>query len=131
MLPYQSRLCATSSSDPFASLSTSRIYDLLAPVTIPYSSSRRRFINWGRTFTCEPLAVFEPETEYQCKLVLELARREGRRVRFAGIGHSPSDLACTKEYMLRTTKLNKVLEVGTNSSVDVLAGDNRRGRGKL
>ena len=96
-------------STPLTSLSTPRLYNLLQPITV--SSLRSRFTNWGRTFTCTPLAIFEPETEDQCALVLELARREGRRVRFAGIGHSPSDLACTREYMLRTTKLNKVLEV--------------------
>lgn len=100
------------SSDTLANLTTARIYELLTPITVLYSSSRRRFINWGRTFTCEPLAVFEPENESHCQLILELARREGRRVRFAGVGHSPSDLACTKEYMVRTLKLNKVLEVG-------------------
>ena len=87
------------------------IYDLLRPVTVPATSPKARFTNWGLTFTCKPLAIFEPETYEQCSLVLELARREGRRVRFAGIGHSPSDLACTSEYMLRTTKLNRVLEV--------------------
>lgn len=47
----------------------------------------------------------------QCALILELARREGKTVRAVGVGHSPSDLACTNEYMLRTTKLDKVLEV--------------------
>ena len=33
---------------------------------------------------------------------------------FESMGHSPSDLACTSQYMLKTTKLNRVLEV-TNS----------------
>jgi len=55
--------------------------------------------------------VFEPENEFQCELVLELARREGKIVRAAGVGHSPSDLACTNEFMLRTEKLNRLLEV--------------------
>lgn len=100
-----------SGSTQLTSLSTPRIYNLLQPITVPSHSPFSRFTNWGRTFTCTPLAIFEPETEDQCALVLELARREGRRVRFAGVGHSPSDLACTSEYMLRTTKLNKVLDV--------------------
>jgi L-gulonolactone oxidase len=74
-------------------------------------SNKARFINWGRTFTCTPSAIFEPENEFQCELVLELARREGKTLRVAGVGHSPSDLACTDEFMLRTTKLNRILEV--------------------
>ncbi|KAF8890666.1 gulonolactone oxidase Lgo1 [Infundibulicybe gibba] len=89
------------------------LYGLLQPVTIPPHSPRAKFSNWGQTFHCTPLAVFEPETELQCSLILELARREGKVVRAVGVGHSPSDLACTNEFMLRTTKLNRVLEVNT------------------
>ena len=73
-------------------------------------------MNWGGTYACTPLAIYEPETETQCALILELARREKKHVRFAGVGHSPSDLACTTEYMLRTTRLNKVLEVSDSAS---------------
>jgi L-gulonolactone oxidase len=87
------------------------IYSLLQPLTLHSSSPRATFTNWGQTFTCTPLAVFEPQTEYQCELILELARRERKSVRAVGVGHSPSDLACTSEYMLRTEKLNRILEV--------------------
>lgn len=93
------------------------LYRLLEPVTVPSSAPRASFINWGLSYQCTPLAVFEPETEYQCELVLELARREGKTVRAVGVGHSPSDLACTSQYMLRTEKLNKILEVSVNSRV--------------
>jgi L-gulonolactone oxidase len=84
---------------------------LLQPITVPSTSSRAKFSNWGKTYHCAPVAVFEPENEFQCELVLELARREGKIVRAAGVGHSPSDLACTNEFMLRTEKLNRLLEV--------------------
>jgi len=85
------------------------LYSLLEPITVPFDKAR--FTNWGQTFTCKPSAIFEPENEFQCELVLELARREGKTLRLAGVGHSPSDLACTDGFMLRTTKLNRVLEV--------------------
>lgn len=98
-------------SKPYAHLLTPAIYDLLEPIIVPPHSPAARFTNWGRSYTCTPLAIFEPETEEQCALILELARQQGRRVRFAGVGHSPSDLACTSEYMLRVTKLNKLLDV--------------------
>jgi L-gulonolactone oxidase len=94
-----------------AAIALDTLYERLAPVTVPHHSKKARFTNWGQTFTCTPAAVFEPEDEEQCELILELARREGKRVRVAGVGHSPSDLACTDEFMLRTTKLNKVFEV--------------------
>ena len=90
-------------------ITVANLYAFLAPITVPQRQAR--FTNWGRTFTCRPNAIFEPQNEEQCKLVLQLARRERRRLRIAGVGHSPSDLACTDEFMLRTTRLNKVLEV--------------------
>lgn len=94
-------------------LSLRTLYDLLQPITLPGTSPRAKFTNWGLTFTCSPLAVFEPETQYHCELILELARREGRTVRAVGVGHSPSDLACTTGYMLRTEKLDKLVAVSS------------------
>lgn len=91
-----------------ADIPTDALYRLLEPVTKRAGTS---FANWGRTFACTPLAIFEPVSEHQCTLVLELARRERKTVRIAGVGHSPSDLALTNEFMLSTLKLNQVLEV--------------------
>lgn len=87
------------------------LLSLLQPVTVPSSSPRSTFTNWGLSYSCKPLVVFEPETEEQCEQIFELARREGQTVRAAGVGHSPSDLACTSGYMLRTEKLDKIIEV--------------------
>jgi L-gulonolactone oxidase len=98
-------------ADATRRMSLQDLYSLLAPITLPPHHHRAKFRNWGQSFYCTPLAVFEPDHEEQCKLILELARREGKTVRAAGIGHSPSDLACTREFMLRTEKLNRVLEV--------------------
>ena len=94
-----------------SSLSIQSLYDALEEVTVPPSSPHATFTNWANTYVCDPLVVFEPRTAHQCALILELARREGKTVRAVGVGHSPSDLACTNEYMLRTTKLDKILEV--------------------
>ncbi|KIM65536.1 hypothetical protein SCLCIDRAFT_112790 [Scleroderma citrinum Foug A] len=93
---------------------TEALYEVLRPITVPQSSKDARFINWGRTFACSPLAIFEPESERHCQLILELARREGKVVRAVGVGHSPSDLPCTSGYMLRTTKLDRLLEVNVD-----------------
>jgi L-gulonolactone oxidase len=87
------------------------LYDLLQPITVSPSSPKARFTNWAHTYHATPLAVFEPESDFQCELILELARRERKVVRAVGVGHSPSDLACTNEFMLRTGKLNRLLEV--------------------
>lgn len=94
-------------------LSTQSLYDTLRKVVVPASSPHATFTNWAKTYVCVPLVVFEPWTVHQCALIFELARREGKTVRAAGVGHSPSDLVCTNEYMLRTTKLDKILEVSS------------------
>lgn len=96
---------------PLADTALPALYALLRPITVPASDPRARFVNWGLSYECTPLSVFEPTTEYQCELILELARREGKAVRAAGVGHSPSDLACTSGFMLRTEKLDKIIEV--------------------
>lgn len=92
-------------------ISLQNLYHLLGPITVSATSPKAKFANWARTYHATPLAVFEPENDLQCELVLELARREGKVVRAVGVGHSPSDLACTNEFMLRTGKLNRLLEV--------------------
>jgi L-gulonolactone oxidase len=92
-------------------LSIRSLYEALGEITVPASSPHTTFTNWAGTFVCRPHVVFEPRNVRQCALIFELARREGKTVRAVGVGHSPSDLACTDEYMLRTTKLDKIFEV--------------------
>ncbi|KAL1663320.1 D-arabinono-1,4-lactone oxidase-domain-containing protein [Schizophyllum commune] len=105
-----------------AQLSLDDIYRRLAPVTARPSSPTASYTNWARTFGCKPQAIYEPENEYQCELALELARREGKVVRAAGVGHSPSDVACTTELMIRMTRLNRVLEVNAEKKWVVAQG---------
>ena len=72
------------------------------------------FLNWAHTFHCDPLAIFEPDSVHECTALLDKARQHGKVLRAVGVGHSPSDLACTTGYMLRTTKLNRLLEVSVD-----------------
>lgn len=88
------------------------LYRLLKPVTIDRSSSAAVFQNWGRTFACTPLCVFRPESEHHLELILQLARREEvHSVRAVGVGHSPSDLACTSGFMIQMNLLDNIIEV--------------------
>jgi len=96
---------------PPPDISLDELYRLLRPVTVDRSSSAAVFQNWGRTFRCRPSSVFRPETERQLELILELARREKQTVRAVGIGHSPSDLACTSGYMIQMHLLDEIIEV--------------------
>lgn len=97
--------------DDFTSLTTDDIRVALQPITVASDSTNAIFHNWANTYRCFPRAVFQPEDESHCRLILELARREGVSVRACGAGHSPSDLACTTGYLLRTHKLERVLQV--------------------
>ncbi|KAH9982004.1 L-gulonolactone/D-arabinono-1,4-lactone oxidase [Russula compacta] len=98
-------------SFPPSHISLDQLYNLLGPVTVDRSSSAAVFQNWGRTFKCRPSVIFRPETEHQLELILELARREGQTVRAVGVGHSPSDLACTSGFMIQMNLLDKIIEV--------------------
>jgi len=100
---------SVAATSPSSKIPLKDLYSYLAPITVP--RNKARFTNWGRSYTCLPAAVFEPENEYHCELVLELGKRQRKTVRAVGVGHSPSDLACTTEFMIRMTKMNRVLEV--------------------
>ncbi|KAF8591766.1 L-gulonolactone/D-arabinono-1,4-lactone oxidase [Ramaria rubella] len=100
--------------EDFSSVTTDDIRLALEPVTLSSDSEHASFQNWGKTYRCKPRAVFQPEDEAQCRLILELARREGTTVRACGAGHSPSDLACTSGYLLRTDRLERVLQINVH-----------------
>ncbi|CAK5271007.1 unnamed protein product [Mycena citricolor] len=101
-----------SETSDVSSLSRAQLVAALEPI----SSTRPSWSNWAQTFHCTPSARFAPRTVHECRLALELARRDGRVLRPVGIGHSPSDLACTRDYMLDMTRMNRVLEINAASS---------------
>ncbi|XP_015207781.2 L-gulonolactone oxidase-like [Lepisosteus oculatus] len=69
------------------------------------------FQNWAQTYSCHPEQYFQPSSVEDVRQILELARRCSKRVKVVGGGHSPSDIACTDDFMMRMDKMNKVLEV--------------------
>jgi hypothetical protein len=91
----------------FSHLDTAALRAALEPLAVPVS----RVTNWARAFSATPRKVYEPSTCEECAQILELASREGVPVRVIGVVHSPSDLALTTGYMLRTLRLNRVLDV--------------------
>ncbi|KZO97469.1 L-gulonolactone/D-arabinono-1,4-lactone oxidase [Calocera viscosa TUFC12733] len=77
--------------------------DFGAPSSRP-SARTEWFQSWAETFRCAHAGVFVPESVDQCQLILELAKREGK----TGARHSPSDLWCTRGWMVRMDKMDKV-----------------------
>ncbi|KAK6488662.1 L-gulonolactone oxidase [Huso huso] len=70
-----------------------------------------QFQNWALTYSSNPELYFQPTSIEEVRQILELARQRGKKVKVVGGGHSPSDIACTEDFMIRMDKMNKVLEV--------------------
>lgn len=87
----------------------------LEGVSIPTASPKATFSNWAKTFRCRPARVFAPTTSLQCRQILELGRREGARIHPVGVGHSPSDLACTNGWLVRMEGLTGLISVSPRS----------------
>ncbi|CAG8518944.1 9314_t:CDS:2, partial [Ambispora leptoticha] len=76
-----------------------------------------QFRNWADTFRCIPELYFRPESEDEIVNIVNLARENHKTVKVVGAGHSPSDLACTNEYMINLDDLNHVLEFDPKSLI--------------
>jgi L-gulono-1,4-lactone dehydrogenase len=73
--------------------------------------------NWAGDERCLPAAVVRPGSIDEIAEALARARRDGRRVRMAGAGHSFSDIACTDGLQLKLDRLVSVLDVDRSRGV--------------
>ncbi|XP_064602926.1 L-gulonolactone oxidase-like isoform X2 [Liolophura sinensis] len=78
--------------------------------------SGHNFANWAKTYTCQPEAYFEPKTTDEMREILSCAQQRGKKVKVVGCGHSPSDLACTTDYMICLRHYNRLLKVDKERS---------------
>lgn len=58
------------------------------------------FSNWAGSYRCRPAKYFEPNSVKEIQDILASARAEKRKVKVVGVGHSPSDICCTQDYMI-------------------------------
>jgi len=107
---------ATMSFTDLSSVPSADLQKALEPISIPTASPRATFSNWAKTFRCRPARVFAPTTALQCRQILELGRREGARIHPVGVGHSPSDLACTNGWLVRMESLTGLRSVDVEKS---------------
>ncbi|OBZ89695.1 L-gulonolactone oxidase [Choanephora cucurbitarum] len=80
------------------------------------------FQNWSKTFRCKPEILFEPVTEEQVQKVILFAKKLNKPVKAFGAGHSPSDLACTKGFMINIDKLSNLLNVNSRTCQATVEG---------
>ncbi|KAM8953293.1 L-gulonolactone oxidase-like [Pelodytes ibericus] len=82
-----------------------------------------KFQNWAETYGSSPELYFQPTSADEVKEILDLARQRSKRVKVVGGGHSPCDIACTDDFMVRLDKMNKILKINKeNKQVTVEAG---------
>ncbi|GFR69390.1 L-gulono-gamma-lactone oxidase [Elysia marginata] len=60
-----------------------------------------------RNVLYQPLLLYE----YLNATILRYASEKGKKVKTVGCGHSPSDLACTTDFMISLARYNRVLKV--------------------
>ena len=74
---------------------------------------RTAFQNWAGTYACTAESIFHAESEDQIRCLIELAKRQSRKLRAFGAGHSPSDLVCVTEndWLVNMDRLDKVTHV--------------------
>ncbi|KAM4680648.1 L-gulonolactone oxidase-like isoform 1-T1 [Amazona ochrocephala] len=70
-----------------------------------------KFQNWAKTYGCSPELYFQPTSVEEIREILDMARQRNKRVKVVGGGHSPSDIACTDDFMIQMGKMNRVLKV--------------------
>ncbi|BGP19796.1 hypothetical protein JCM10213_003105 [Rhodosporidiobolus nylandii] len=103
-------------------LSDADLRRLLSPYTTS-AGPALTFTNWATTFRSTTQAVFRPTEVEHVRWAVELARREGKELRAAGAGHSPSDIVCTDGYVLDLKGLKRVLDVdGANQTLHAEGG---------
>ena len=86
------------------------------------SRKNYKFSNWAGTYSCQPELYFEPESIEDVQAVVTEARRQNKHVKVVGCGHSPSDLACTPDYMVNLCRMNKLLEVDKERCLITIEG---------
>lgn len=65
---------------------------------------------WAGTFQCRPQAIFQPTKVEEIQELIHQARRAGKTIMTVGLGHSPSDLTMTSEWLCNLDKFDRVLE---------------------
>lgn len=99
-------------SEVLKDISTDQLRQVLKPIIdLALPGRKNYFQNWSGQFKAYPLAIFKPKDENQIKLTLELCRRESKKIRCFGAGHSPSDLACCNDYMMNLDRLTGLIDL--------------------
>ncbi|KAI9321819.1 D-arabinono-1,4-lactone oxidase-domain-containing protein [Dichotomocladium elegans] len=98
-----------------------RLLDL-DPALQAIASEDYVFHNWAKTFNCRPELLFTPTCEAEIVKIVQLAHRHQKKVKVFGSGHSPSDLACTRGFLVNIDKMNGLLRVDKEACTVTVEG---------
>lgn len=115
-------------SPSLSDLSISDLTQRLSPITHYPGTPPSVFTNWATTFRSQTQATFKPRSVDQVRWIVELARREGKELRAAGAGHSPSDIVCTGGFVMDLRGLDQLLEVSCFSRTSSTFSQSARSR---
>uniref|UniRef100_A0ACB8G8P1 Uncharacterized protein n=1 Tax=Sphaerodactylus townsendi TaxID=933632 RepID=A0ACB8G8P1_9SAUR len=101
------------------------------PITMVHGQGGVKFQNWAKTYGCSPEMYFQPATVEELKEILDLARQRSKKVKVVGGGHSPSDIACTDDFMIHMGRMNKILKVGVMLNVRTAVMDKEKKQVKV
>ena len=111
----------------------------ISPTILARGKANYEFTNWANTFSCSPELYFEPSTTEEIRevtwivffciiicwrltqfstQVLKAASELRKKVRVVGMGHSPSDVACTTDFMISLVNYNAILKVSLTEEND-------------
>jgi L-gulonolactone oxidase len=70
----------------------------------------KQFENWAKNQKCE-VNILTPKNTQELSVQLEKIKKEKATIRAYGTGHSWSDIICGANYLVDTSKLNKIISV--------------------
>jgi D-arabinono-1,4-lactone oxidase len=99
-------------------------WDAASQTHIPFRASlRHKHSTWARTNHSLPELYLTPHSIEEIRLIVELARRCGKKIVVVGSGHSPSNLTCTTSWMVNLDGFNAVVSEDTETlRIHVQAG---------
>ena len=85
-------------------------YDAVTRSHIPFRASlRHKHSTWARTEIAFPELYLQPESIAEIRLIVDLARQCKKQIVVVGSGHSPSDLTCTRSWMVNLDNFSAVV----------------------
>jgi FAD/FMN-containing dehydrogenase len=78
----------------------------------PLFNLRNTWRNYVNDQTANPIRLFHPHSLTELRDILEEARQHGHKVKAIGSGHSSSNIAISRDYMIDTHGLDQVLDPG-------------------